>query len=35
MVYPKLIVEIANKNDYSKQFLNHSSFQGNQKKTFK
>lgn len=35
MVYPKLVVEIANTNEYGKQFLNHSSFQGNQKKTFK
>ena len=26
IIYPKLIREIANKNEYSKQFLNHPSF---------
>lgn len=35
LVYPKLIVEIANKNEYSKQFLNFPAFQENQKKSFK
>ena len=35
LVYPRLMLEIANKNEYSKQFLNHPSFVGYQKKTFK
>jgi hypothetical protein len=34
MVYPKLIIDIAVKNDYSKQFLNHELFKGWQKKTY-
>jgi hypothetical protein len=34
MVYPKLIIDIAIKNDYSKQFLNHEVFQGWQKKSY-
>lgn len=34
MVYPKLIVDIGTKNEYSKQFLNHSSFRGWQKKPY-
>jgi hypothetical protein len=34
MVYPKLIIDIATKNEYSKQFLNHSVFKDWQKKTF-
>lgn len=35
LVYPRLMMEIATKNDYSKQFVNYPSFEGNQKKTFK
>lgn len=35
MVYPRLIVDIATKNEYSKQFLNHEVFKGWQKKPFK
>jgi len=34
MVYPKLIIDIAAKNDYSKQFLNHEKYQGWQKKSY-
>jgi hypothetical protein len=35
MVYPKLIFDIAQKNEFSKQFLNHPKFDGYQKKPFK
>lgn len=35
LTYPKLIVEIANKNEYAKQFLNYPGFEGYQKKSFK
>jgi hypothetical protein len=35
MVYPKLIFDIAQKNEYGKQFLNHPKFEGWQKKPFK
>jgi len=35
MVYPKLIFDIAQRNEYGKQFLNHPKFEGHQKKTFK
>ena len=34
MVYPKLIVDIAAKNEFGKQFLNHELFVGWQKKPF-
>jgi hypothetical protein len=34
MVYPKLILDIATKNEYSKQFLNHETFKGWQKKSY-
>ena len=34
MVYPRLIVDIAAKNEYAKQFLNHEGYKGWQKKTF-
>jgi hypothetical protein len=34
MVYPRLIVDIAAKNEYNKQMLHHPSFQGWQKKTY-
>lgn len=35
LIYPRLILEIANKNEYSKQFVNFQSFIGNQKKSYK
>ena len=35
IVYPKLIIDIASKNEFGKQFLNHECFQGWQKKPFK
>lgn len=34
MVFPRLIIDIATKNEYSKQFLNHQIFKGWQKKTY-
>lgn len=35
IVYPKLIIDIASKNEFGKQFFNHEVFQGWQKKPFK
>ena len=34
MVYPKLIIDIATKNEFGKQFLNHEVFKGWQKKPY-
>ena len=34
MVYPKLIIDIATKNEFGKQFLNSEQFKGWQKKPF-
>jgi hypothetical protein len=35
LLYPKILLSFAEKNEYSKQFLSHSSFSGYQKGSFK